>query len=63
MSEIRRTKKELAFAQKKMKNSCSQAPLEGPGTQMGSQKATELENSMKLVETIDRQKRVLETEN
>ena len=42
MSEIRRTKKELAFAQKKMKNSSSQALQEGPGTQMSSEKATEL---------------------
>ena len=64
MQEISRTKKELAFANKQIYNKRVQAEGAGP-TNQSSQPAIsgELENSMKLVETINMQKRELETEN
>ena len=64
MNEIQRTKKELAFTKKKLKKQQDQP--EGAGQQTTGNAANfsnELENSLKLVETINMQKRVLETEN
>lgn len=66
MQEIARTKKELAFANKQLYN--NRVKMEGAGpsqsaAQANPQFSNELENSMKLVETINMQKRVLETEN
>ena len=66
MQEIARTKKELAFANKQLYN--NRVKMEGAGPNQSSAQANpqfsnELENSMKLVETINMQKRVLETEN
>ena len=64
MNEIQRTKKELAFTKKKLKKQQDQP--EGAGHQATGNPANfsnELENSLKLVETINMQKRVLETEN
>ena len=67
MNEISRTKKELAFANKKLYHKKVQA--EGAGGQtnqnmnLAQNFSNELENSIKLVETINAQKRLLETEN
>ena len=68
MQEIARTKKELAFANKQLYNKRVQQEGAGGATQSVSAAnpqtfSNELENSMKLVETINNQKRVLETEN
>ena len=68
MDEIARSKKELAFANKKLYHKKIQAEGAGGSGQANNQGNTqnfsgELENSMKLVETINNQKRVLETEN
>ena len=67
MNEISRTKKELAFANKKLYH--NKVTAEGAGGQGGNQGGNpaaltnEIENSMKLVETINNQKRALEMEN
>ena len=65
MNEIQRSKKELAFANKQLYH--KKILAEGAGGQSNTQGAggnvQELENSMKLVETINMQKRVLESEN
>ena len=60
MQEISRTKKELAFAQKTIHNKKAQADAN-----MHTQNThpDEIQNSMKLVETIGIQKKVLEDEN
>jgi len=50
ISEIQRVKKELAFANKQLYNKRVQQEGAGPTTQ--SNNTAELENSMKLVETI-----------
>ena len=67
MNEIQRTKKELAFANKQLYHKKIQQEGAGGASQMMAQGAAqnmqELENSMKLVETINMQKKVLETEN
>ena len=68
MDEIQRTKKELAFANKKLYHKKIQAEGAGGQTNQGagdqnSGFVAELENSMKLVETINDQKKMLETEN
>ena len=68
MNEIQRTKKELSFANKQLYNKRVQQEGAGPSQstpnlQAGANFSNELENSMKLVETINMQKRVLETEN
>ena len=66
MDEIQRSKKELAFANKKLYHKKIQAEGAGGNGQANSNTQNfsgELENSMKLVETINNQKRVLETEN
>ena len=67
MNEISRTKKELAFANKKLYH--NKVTAEGAGGQGGANQGNsaaltnEVENSMKLVETINNQKRALEMEN
>ena len=76
MSEIARTKKELAFANKQLYNKRVQAEGAGPtnsgqGFQEGKAHqgiptvnfSTELENSKKLIENINLQKKQLENEN
>ena len=66
MQEIQRTKKELAFANKQLYNKRVQKEGAGPSqSTQGNPQAfsNELENSMKLVETISNQKKMLETEN
>ena len=64
MGEIQRTKKELAFANKQLYNKRVQQEGAGPAQSTNQGAFTgELENSMKLVETINMQKRELETEN
>ena len=67
MSEIQRTKKELAFTKKKLQQQREGSQQEGAGHQKAAGNAAnlsnELGNSLKLVETINMQKRVLETEN
>lgn len=65
MNEIQRTKKELSFANKQLYHKKIQLEgAGGPASQgAGGDNIQELENSMKLVETINMQKRVLETEN
>ena len=79
MSEIARTKKELAFANKQLYNKrVQQQKAEGAGPSSSVQGfqdgkahqgnptvnfSSELENSMKFIENINMQKKVLENEN
>ena len=60
MQEISRTKKELAFAHKTIHNKKAQADA---NTNSQHTYPDEIQNSMKLVETIGIQKKVLEDEN
>lgn len=61
MNEINRTKKELAFANKQLYN--SKATNFGDEKALEARHADEIERSIKVVETIGIQKRVLEEEN
>ena len=60
MQEISRTKKELAFAHKTIHNKRAQADA---NSNIQNTYPDEIQNSMKLVETIGIQKKVLEDEN
>ena len=60
MQEISRTKKELAFAHKTIHNKKAQADA---NSNIQNTYPDEIQNSMKLVETIGIQKKVLEDEN
>ena len=60
MQEISRTKKELAFAHKTIHNTKSKADT---NTHSQNSFPDEIQNSMKLVETIGIQKKALEEEN
>ena len=60
MQEISRTKKELAFAHKTIHNKKAQADANSNSQHTFPD---EIQNSMKLVETIGIQKKVLEDEN
>ena len=60
MQEISRTKKELAFAHKTIHNKKAQADS---NSNIQHTYPDEIQNSMKLVETIGIQKKVLEDEN
>ena len=62
INEVSRAKKELAFANKKIQSKRS----EGPGGGMsvdGGHDAEDIHNSIKLIETINIQKKMLEDEN
>ena len=65
IDEIQRVKKELAFANKQLYNRRVNAEGAGNGGKAANDASgnIELENSMKLVETITMQKRLLENEN
>lgn len=61
MQEISRTKKELAFAHKTIHNKKVLADTNSNSQNVGYH--DDIQNSMKLVETIGIQKKVLESEN
>lgn len=61
MSEISRTKKELAFANKQLHN--SRATNFGDEKAMEARHQDEIERSIKVVETVSIQKKMLEDEN
>eukprot|EP00354_Favella_ehrenbergii_P012135 CAMPEP_0170462344 /NCGR_PEP_ID=MMETSP0123-20130129/7884_1 /TAXON_ID=182087 /ORGANISM="Favella ehrenbergii, Strain Fehren 1" /LENGTH=262 /DNA_ID=CAMNT_0010727539 /DNA_START=495 /DNA_END=1286 /DNA_ORIENTATION=+ len=64
IQEIHRLKKELGFANKQLYNKRVQSEGAGPNNANNANNfSAELENSMKLVETITMQKRMLEDEN
>ena len=63
IDEIQRLKKELAFANKQIYNRRVHAEGAGSASNANASANIELENSMKLVETITNQKRMLENEN
>ena len=64
INEISRAKKELAFANRKIEHHRNS---EGPGTGgmsvHGNHDADDIQNSIKLIETINIQKKMLEEEN
>lgn len=63
MQEISRTKKELAFANKQLYNTRSTNFAADETKNMQDNFNNEIERSMKVVETIGLQKKILEDEN
>lgn len=63
MGEISRTKKELAFAHKQLHNTRSTNMGSDDGKALQDNYNSEIERSIKVVETIGIQKKVLEEEN